>query len=218
MLTAIANSDLYFARPWWLLGLVLLLPMLRLAWKHLLVIHPVRRFLILLLRCLSMMLLILMLAQVMFEKEAKTLMASEFPTHLSRLMEVDAILLANVNCRILTDEQQKMINRYVTELGGGLIMAGGPTSFCAGGWIGSPVAEVLPVGLNPSPPKTKRALVLIIDNYDQGKQAAAAAAEALNQHDLLGVLAYNRHGSNEWGFPLKRNRGQDGTGGCDSAD
>ena len=54
-------------------------------------------------------------------------------------------------CRLRqpTFQQQEMLCRYVNDLGGGLIMIGGPNSFGAGGWIGSPVAEILPVDLDP---------------------------------------------------------------------
>ena len=38
---------------------------------------------------------------------------------------------------------------YVHDNGGGLVMVGGPDSFGAGGWIGSPLADALPVRLDP---------------------------------------------------------------------
>jgi len=67
--------------------------------------------------------------------------SAEFPDNLSRLMGTDAVVLVNTGCGNFTYQQQEMLCRYVTDLGGGLIMVGGPTSFGAGGWIGSPVAH-----------------------------------------------------------------------------
>jgi Mg-chelatase subunit ChlD len=64
----------------------------------------------------------------------------EFPNNLARLMDTDAVILVNTDCGEFTYQQQEMLCRYVTDLGGGLIMVGGPGAFGAGGWIGSPVA------------------------------------------------------------------------------
>ncbi len=143
--------------------------------------------------------------------EAQAILATEFPTSLNRLMEVDAILLANVDCSALTLAQQEMIHRYVTEMGGGLIMVGGPNSFGAGGWIGSPVAEVLPVDLDPPQKKQmpKGALALIMHACEMpqgnywGIKTAAAAVNTLSSQDLAGILAYGWQGRGDWVFPLK---------------
>ncbi len=91
-------------------------------------------------------------------------------------------------------------------------MIGGAESFGAGGWIGSPVAEILPVDLDPPQKKQlpKGALVLIMHacefpqgNY-WGKQMALAAVKTLSRLDLIGVLAYNWQGggTGDWVFPL----------------
>jgi len=136
--------------------------------------------------------------------------AADVPTDLAGLMDSDSIILANTNCSNFTYHQQEMFCRYVTELGGGLIMTGGPDSFGAGGWIGSPVAEILPV--DPDPPQKKQlpkgALVLIMHSCEMpqgnmwGKRVAIAAIKTLSRLDLAGILAYNWQGSGNWVFPL----------------
>jgi hypothetical protein len=80
--------------------------------------------------------------------DARYCPAAELPDNLARLMDSDAVILVNTDCSSFSYQQQEMLCRYVTDLGGGLVMAGGPQSFGAGGWIGSPVAEILPVDLD----------------------------------------------------------------------
>jgi len=134
----------------------------------------------------------------------------EFPVNLSRLMGTDAVVLVNTSCGNFTYQQQEMLCRYVTDLGGGLIMVGGPQSFGAGGWIGSPVAEILPVDLDPPQKKQlpKGALVMIMHACEMpqgnywGTRVAIAAAKTLSRLDLIGILAYNWHGPGDWVFPL----------------
>jgi len=135
---------------------------------------------------------------------------AELPDSLARLMDTDSIILTNTDCSNFTYQQQEMFCRYVTELGGGLIMIGGPESFGAGGWIGSPVAEILPVDLDPPQKKQlpKGALVLIMHSCEMpqgnlwGERVAIAAIKTLSRRDLVGILAYNWQGSDDWVFPL----------------
>jgi uncharacterized membrane protein len=135
---------------------------------------------------------------------------AEFPDNLSRLMGTDAVVLVNTGCGNFSFQQQEMLSRYVTDLGGGLIMVGGPQSFGAGGWIGSPVAEILPVDLDPPQKKQlpKGALVLIMHACEMpqgnywGTRVALAAVRTLSRLDLIGILAYNWQGPSDWVFPL----------------
>ena len=136
--------------------------------------------------------------------------AGDLPENLAMLLDTDAIVLANVDCASLTFQQQEMLCRYVNDLGGGLVMAGGPDSFGAGGWIGSAVAEVLPVDLDPPQKKQlpKGALVLIMHACEMaqgnywGKKVAIAAVNTLSRLDLVGILAYNWGGSSDWVYQL----------------
>lgn len=134
----------------------------------------------------------------------------EFPNNLARLMDTDAVILVNTGCSEFTYQQQEMLCRYVTDLGGGLIMVGGPGAFGAGGWIGSPVAEILPIELDPPQKKQlpKGALVLIMHACEMpqgnywGKKVAIAAVKTLSRLDLVGLLAYNWQGGDDWVYPL----------------
>ncbi|UCG48936.1 MAG: VWA domain-containing protein [Phycisphaerales bacterium] len=136
----------------------------------------------------------------------------EFPDDLARLMDTDAVVLADTDCAGFTYQQQEMLCRYVNDLGGGLVMVGGPHAFGAGGWIGSPVADILPVDLDPPQKKQlpKGALVLIMHACEMpqgnfwGKQVAIAAVKTLSRLDLVGILAYNWQGGSDWVYPLSQ--------------
>ncbi len=143
--------------------------------------------------------------------DVRRLLAGELSEDLTELMATDAIVLADVPNNSMTYRQQEMLCRYVTDLGGGLIMVGGPNSFGAGGWIGSPVARILPVDLDPPQKKQmpKGALVLIMHACEMpqgnywGKQVAIAAVNVLSRLDLVGVLNYAWRGRDaDWVYPL----------------
>jgi uncharacterized membrane protein len=139
--------------------------------------------------------------------------AREFPTRLSDLLDTDCIILCDSDVGDFSVQQQDMICRYVTDMGGGLIMTGGPHAFGAGGWIGSPVASILPVDLDPPQKQQmpKGALVLIMhacempDGNMWGKKTALAAVNTLSRLDMAGVLSYSYTNSQngDWVYPLK---------------
>jgi len=137
--------------------------------------------------------------------------AGDLPHKLTKLVDVDAIVLVGTDNSNFTFQQQEMLCRYVTDLGGGLVMVGGPESFGAGGWIGSPVADILPVDLDPPQKKQmpKGALVLIMHACEMprgnywGKPVGIAAVNTLSRLDLIGVLDYGwGAGQANWVHPL----------------
>ena len=143
--------------------------------------------------------------------EAQYCPALEFTDDLTRLMDIDAVILVDTDNSSFTFAQQEMLVRYVQDLGGGLVMVGGPDSFGAGGWIGSPVTEVLGVDLDPPQKKQmpQGALVLIMHACEMpqgnywGKRVAMAAVNALSQRDYIGILDYGWYaGGSHWIFPF----------------
>ena len=127
------------------------------------------------------------------------------------LMEYDAVILANIPVYDLNYDEQLALKSYVHDTGGGLIMVGGPLSFGAGGWIGSPVADALPVEMDP--PQTRQlprgAVVMIMHSTEMSQanywteQSALAAVNGLTRDDLVGVIDFNWTRSGDvWEYPL----------------
>src|SRR5439155_26177649 len=127
-----------------------------------------------------------------------------FPNTLVDLQNYDAIVLANVprGAEGLTDEQQKALATYVHDLGGGLVMIGGPDTFGAGGWQGSKLEEILPVNMDIPAQRQlpKGALVLVIHSCEMpdgnywGEQCAIKAVETLSAQDDIGVISFGWNG------------------------
>ncbi len=141
----------------------------------------------------------------------------QFPNTVVELQNYDAVVLANVprGAGGLTDDQQKMLATYVHDMGGGLVMIGGPDTFGAGGWQGSKLEEVLPVNMDIPAQRQlpKGALVLAIHSCEMpdgnywGEQCALKAAETLSERDEIGVISYNWNGpgggGSNWDYPLQ---------------
>lgn len=134
--------------------------------------------------------------------------ASAVPTTLAGLNAFDAVVLVNQPASAFTLAQQEALVRYVENSGGGLVMTGGPDSFGAGGWIGSPVEDALPVYLDPPNKRQipRGALAIVLDasgsmgsgvagtglNQQQiAGRAAIAAVEALSSRDLIAVVSFD---------------------------
>ncbi len=127
---------------------------------------------------------------------------------LTALQRYDAVILQDVSADLVPGSRQRALAAYVQDLGGGLLMLGGPKSFGAGGWTNSPVDEILPV-MCQIPSQTilpSGALVLVIDrsgsmgapvggtNRTQQDVANEAAVQALNTlypDDIISVVAFD---------------------------
>lgn len=147
-----------------------------------------------------------------------------FPGSAVALQNYDAVVLANVPRGFagLGAEQERALIRYVRDLGGGLLVVGGPDALGAGQWQGSELEKVLPVDMEPrckrrTPPG---ALVIVMDRsgsmtdamggaargskHDAAVGAAVQALLALQPDDLAGVLAFST--GHQWAVPIKHNR------------
>lgn len=127
---------------------------------------------------------------------------------LVRMQAYDAIILQNAPADAFAPGALESLQRYVTELGGGLVMIGGPNSFGAGSWRGSPIEPILPVKLDlpeqlvlPS-----AAMVIIMDTsgsmgwsvlgssrsqQEIANEGAALAVRTMHKDDLVGVIEFN---------------------------
>ena len=132
-------------------------------------------------------------------------------TGLVELLAFDAIMLVNVPRWSFTEQQVTAMRAYVHDAGGGLVMTGGPRSFGAGGWIDSPIADVLPVRLDPPADRQIRrgALAMIVHSCEMpkgnywGQKTAESAIEALSRLDVVGMLEYVNGTGTQWAFPMQ---------------
>lgn len=152
--------------------------------------------------------------------EVTVLSPEAVPGDLLSLQAHDLIVLQNVAAERVPEDTQSLLRAYVEDLGGGLVMVGGPDSFAPGGWQGTPLEPILPVALDlPDVVMAPQAAtVLVMDNsgsmwrlvlgtgrsqQEIANDAAALALRSLDVRDLVGVITFNsRH---EVLVPLAKN-------------
>jgi hypothetical protein len=146
----------------------------------------------------------------------------QFPQNLIDMQNYDAIILGNVprGQGGLTSDQDTMLSQYVHDMGGGVVMMGGPDTFGAGGWQGSAMEKVLPVDMDiPAQRQVGQgALVLVMHSCEMpagnywGLQCALQSIKTLSDHDEIGIISYSWNGAGgggggiggaSWDFPLQ---------------
>jgi Ca-activated chloride channel family protein len=144
------------------------------------------------------------------------------PSSLATLAGYDSIVLDNVEADALGDDTMAALQVYVRDLGKGLVMVGGRDSYGAGGYLGTPIEETMPVYMTVRDRERSPdvAMVAVVDQsgsmadchctgdsrdtanpsgqrgfekVDIAKEAILRAAEALAPTDQLGVVTFNEN-------------------------
>ena len=139
------------------------------------------------------------------------------PLTLSELSGYDLLVLDNVPAFQLSHAKMETIEKYVRDLGGGLLVIGGSQSYGAGGYFRTPLERILPVDMRP-PARLEMphvALLFVLDKsgsmgagaegstkLDLAKAAAIAAADIMNPTDQVGILAFDA--AWDWALPFRQ--------------
>jgi hypothetical protein len=75
-----------------------------------------------------------------------------FPKTSAGLFPFDAVIVDDMEAEFFTRDQQRLLQRYVSERGGSVLMLGGMESLDAGGYTDTVIGEMLPVYLDPAAP------------------------------------------------------------------
>lgn len=123
------------------------------------------------------------------------------PTTVRELERYDFFILSDVAASEVSLGQQDAIERYVRDLGGGFLMAGGENAFGLGGWQGTRIERLLPVRMDGERRRDQPslALALVIDKsgsmngqkMELAKEAAAATARMLGSEDYISVVGFD---------------------------
>ena len=132
------------------------------------------------------------------------------PKDLVQMNGFDGIVLANVPRTLFSEQQMVDLQRYVRENGGGLMMTGGKDSFGAGIWMDTPVADALPLDLNPPQKKEmpKGCLGIWVHSVEMsdgrflGQKTCTAAVDALSSKDEAGIAEWGPSGP-AWVHPIQ---------------
>jgi uncharacterized membrane protein len=68
-----------------------------------------------------------------------------FPTSRAQLFGYRAIVLGSIEASFFTGDQLRMLADFVSERGGGLLLLGGRAAFAEGGYVGTALADLVPV-------------------------------------------------------------------------
>ncbi len=86
----------------------------------------------------------------------QTELSNGFPKTREELFEYHAVILDDVEAEFFTRDQMDLLHRFVAERGGGFLMLGGKGSFQEGNYRRTPLGNLLPVYLEPSPVDSAR--------------------------------------------------------------
>lgn len=144
------------------------------------------------------------------EIQTRRVTSAGLPATLPEMVAYEAIVLVNQSAYNSTTQQQELLRQYVHDTGGGLVVIGGPDSFGAGGWIGSPLADAFPIRLDPPQKRQmpRGALAIVVHSVEiprgvfYGKQICNAAVDALSRLDLVGIIEYQGLGGTDWVYPI----------------
>ena len=137
----------------------------------------------------------------------------QLPTDIGQLQPYDAVILGNVPKDSFSASQIALLEKNVHDMGAGLVMLGGSSSFGAGGWRNTPVEKALPVDMEIKSMKVtgKGALIMIMHaseiaegNYWQ-KVVAQESLKTLSPMDMAGMLHWQ--GTESWLFTLRNIEG-----------
>ncbi len=163
-------------------------------------------------------------ARVLGEQGVEIVRASpgSLPSSLNELLTYNSVVLDNVSKDNLPIRIINNLERYVRDLGGGLIMLGGDNSFGVGNYSGSAIEKALPVYFEPQTTSDipGLCLVLLIDKsssmseqmgdyskLEAAKIAAFSSVEILNPMDYVGILAFDS--GYRWIVPITRAKERD---------
>ncbi|MBN1311033.1 MAG: VWA domain-containing protein [Anaerolineae bacterium] len=140
------------------------------------------------------------------------------PADLATLSGYQSIVLVNVPARNLGPGKMRIIQSYVRDLGGGLVVIGGPHAYAVGGYFQTPLEETLPVEMQLKDQERlpRMAVVYTIDHsgsmsdtslggfqkVELAKEAIIRSVNLLNPFDKVGVVAFDESAS--WVVPLSK--------------
>ena len=120
----------------------------------------------------------------------ETMAPGERPFTLSMLSQYQAVVMQNVPSTAFTTVELQNMVHYVTDLGGGFWMTGGRSSFGMGGYLHTPIEDILPVNLQIRDSRKKIGIALGIA-LDRSGSMGMDVGPNLTKMDLANQGAYS---------------------------
>jgi uncharacterized membrane protein len=129
------------------------------------------------------------------------------PIGIAPLAEYQSVILANVPATTLTNRRMETLAAYVRDLGGGLVVIGGPNSYAPGGYFQTPLEEALPVEMQIRDQQRLPQLTIVyvidrsgsmsaisasgVENIELAKEAMIRSIDFLQATDRAGVVSFD---------------------------
>lgn len=142
----------------------------------------------------------------------------DLPVNMAGLAHYKSVILANVPAAALGRAQMTLLDQYVSDIGGGLVMIGGPQSFAPGGYYQTPLERTLPVEMQIKDQKRLPQLTIayLIDrsgsmgqigrsgvpNLELAKRAIVLSLGLLQASDRVAIGTFDTGGA--WVVPFQR--------------
>ena len=143
---------------------------------------------------------------------------SNLPVNMAGLANYKSVILANVPATELSGAQMSLLDQYVSDIGGGLVMVGGPQSYAPGGYYQTPLEKTLPVEMQIKDQKRLPQLTIayLIDrsgsmgqigrsgvpNLELAKRAIVLSLALLQPTDRVAIGTFDTGGA--WVVPFQR--------------
>ena len=120
--------------------------------------------------------------------DADTLVGG-FPKTREELFQYRGLILGSIEARYFTPDQLRMIASFVNQRGGGFLMLGGRSAFAEGGYVGTPIADILPVVLGEP---------LLIDGEPAFTEITVSPTRAGQTHPVMQVDDTEEASAKRW--------------------
>ncbi len=142
----------------------------------------------------------------------------DLPVTMAILARYKGVILANVPATELSGAQMSLLGQYVSDIGGGLVVIGGPESYAPGGYYQTPLERTLPVEMQIKDQKRLPQLTIayLIDrsgsmgqigssglpNLELAKRAIVLSLELLQPSDRVAIGTFDTGGA--WVVPFQQ--------------
>ncbi|HMJ14860.1 MAG TPA: VWA domain-containing protein, partial [Polyangiaceae bacterium] len=124
-----------------------------------------------------------------------------FPGSIQELERYDFVIVSDVPKEQMSLASQELVEKYVRDLGGGFLFAGGEAGYGLGGWAHTTIERILPVRMDAERRKDMPsvAMALVVDRsgsmtglpMEMAKAACRATVGTLQGDDLIEVIAFD---------------------------
>lgn len=134
----------------------------------------------------------------------------QLPVGIVSLAQYETIIMANVPATRLTPGRMEAIQTFVRDLGGGLVVIGGPEAYGPGGYFKTPLEETLPLDSQIKDQKRLPQLTIAyvidrsgsmgavgpsgVENIELAKEAIIRSVDFLQPTDRAGVVSFDSQG------------------------